>query len=141
MHLLEKFALSSGLEVSKPKLLDEYTPNIYSKYILIDSSSENSNDIYPYYDEVIYILKECMKNEDIKILNNYKTPDQELRYSDISFSISGRQLNYILKRADLIISNDNLSLQIAGALNKKIVALFGSKHAQNSKAFFGDEEN
>ena len=41
MHLLEKFALSSGLEVSKPKLLDEYTPNIYSKYILIDSSSEN----------------------------------------------------------------------------------------------------
>ena len=70
MHVLEKFALSSGLKVSKPELIDEYTPNTFSKYILIDSSTDNENDTYSHYDEVIYILRKCLKDKNIKILNN-----------------------------------------------------------------------
>jgi hypothetical protein len=141
MHCLEKFSLNSGLKISKPKLLEEYTPNIFDNYILIDSSAENPNDMYPYYDEVIYILRKCFRDNGIKILNNYTRPREELKFSEISFSLSGRQLNYMMKNASLVLTNDNLSLQIAGCLNRKIVALFGSKYINNSEAFFGDKDN
>ena len=141
MNSLEKFALNCGLKINAPEMVDEYTPNVFDKYILIDSSSENSNDIYSHYEEVVYILRKCLKGTDIKILNNYGSPEEEVKNSEISFSLSGRQLNYMAKNSLLVITNDNLSLQISGNLNKKIVALFGSRYAQNGKAFFGDESN
>jgi hypothetical protein len=141
MHCLEKFSLNSGLKINKPKLLDEYTPNIFDNYILIDSSAENSNDIYSHYDEVIYILRKCFRGKNIKILNNYNTQQDELRSSEISFSLSGRQLNYMMKNALLVLTNDNLSLQIAGTLDKKIVGLFGSRYIGNGNAFFGGKDN
>ena len=41
MHVLEKYELSTGLKAAKPNLLDEYTPNVFNNYILIDTSADN----------------------------------------------------------------------------------------------------
>ena len=49
MHVLEKYALSTGLKIKNPSIIDEYTPNVCKEYILIDSSTDNPNDIYPFF--------------------------------------------------------------------------------------------
>jgi len=143
MHVLEKYSLSTGLKINPPKVIDEYTPNIFNNYIIIDSSVDNPNDVYPFFEDVAAILRDhLVSNEsDIKMLNNYNEQGKEVSNSDISFSLSGKQINYMLKNCKLLITGDNLTLQLAGVQDKRIISLFGSRYAQNGKAFFGSEKN
>ena len=58
MHVLEKYALNTGLKIDAPEIMDEYTPNTQSEFILIDTSVDNPNDVYPYFEDVAAILRD-----------------------------------------------------------------------------------
>lgn len=124
----------NNLEKYKPKIIisDNDKPNIIipENFIAIGTGARYKGKMYPYYKEVINLLKKEGFNivilgskEDIKKdKNTYKD------VIDLRGKLSIRESLYVLSKAKLTISNDSAIAHMSRAVNTKVLMIYGATH-------------
>ena len=126
MHLLDRYALSCGVKIDKPFILEQYYPMVLDKYVVFQTSGKGNSRQYDYWDKVFSFIREYCS--DYKIVHVGLPSDQTVEGvdEDLRGKTSIRQLAYIIKNSSLYLGVDSLSTHLAGFYNKKIVSLYSS---------------
>lgn len=124
----------NNLEKCKPRIIisnnDRPNTNIPENFIAIGTGARYKGKMYPYYKEVINLLKKegfniviLASKEDIeKDKNIYKD------VLDLRGKLSIRESLYVLSKAKLTISNDSAIAHMARAVNTKVLMIYGATH-------------
>ena len=141
MHILERYALSCGVKIDKPFILEQYYPISLDKYIVFQTSGKGNSRQYDYWLKVFQYIREYTK--DYKIIHVGLESDQSVAGIDLDLrgKTSIRQLAYLIKNSSLYIGIDSLSAHLAGYYDKKIVALYSYCYAQNCFPIWGKGHN
>jgi hypothetical protein len=141
MHLLDRYALSCGVKIDKPFILEHYYPIALSKYIVFQTSGKGNSRQYDYWSKVFSFIREYAP--EYKIIHIGLPSDQSVHAVDIDLrgKTSIKQLAYIIKNSSLYLGIDSLSAHLAGFYDKKIVALYSYCFAQNCAPIWGSDEN
>jgi hypothetical protein len=141
MHILERYALSCGVKIDKPFILEQYYPVSLDKYIVFQTSGKGNSRQYDYWLKVFQYIKEYAT--DYKIVHVGIESDQSVAGIDLDLrgKTSIRQLAYLIKNSSLYLGIDSLSTHLAGHYDKKIVALYSYCYAQNCFPVWGNRQN
>lgn len=142
MHILEQYSLNCASKIEKPFIREEFFPITFDKYITFHSPNKFPSREYDYWQEVIDLVQPYLTQENIKIIQ-VGTKDEQ-NYSKcirVNGSTNFKQLSYIIRNSLLHFGVDSLPVHLAGAYNKKIVALYSNMNKENSKPYWGESKN
>jgi hypothetical protein len=141
MHLLDRYALSCGVKIDQPFILEHYYPIPLDKYVVFQTSGKGNSRQYDYWTKVFYFIKEYAP--EYKIVHVGLPTDQSVSGVDLDLrgKTSIKHLAYLIKNSSLYLGVDSLSAHLAGFFDKKIVALYSYCYAQNCAPVWGKEEN
>ena len=141
MHLLDRYALSCGVKIDTPFILEHYYPITLDKYIAFQTSGKGNSRQYDYWPKVFSFIKEYAP--EYKIVHVGIPSDQSV--SGVDLDLRGRtnikQLAYVIKNSSLYLGVDSFSAHLAGHYDKKIVALYSYCYAQNCAPVWGSDQN
>ena len=110
MNLTEKMALDCGVKISKPYLDKYFLPIKNYNYIIIDTRSKNDAGEYDYFNDVLDLIKDYLKEADIDVFQLATEKSNKLACDKCYITINKKQENYLISKAKLLISNENYSL-------------------------------
>lgn len=141
MHLLDRYALSCGVKIDTPFILEHYYPITLDKYIAFQTSGKGNSRQYDYWPKVFSFIKEYAP--DYKIVHVGIPSDQSVSGADLDLrgKTNIKQLAYVIKNSSLYLGVDSLSTHLAGHYDKKIVALYSYCYAQNCAPVWGSDQN
>ena len=141
MHILERYALSCGVKIDKPFILEQYYPIALDKYVVFQTSGKGNSRQYDYWLKVFQYIREYTK--DYKIVHVGLESDQSVAGVDLDLrgKTSIRQLAYLIKNSSLYLGIDSLSTHLAGYYDRKTVALYSYCFAQNCFPIWGKRYN
>ena len=141
MHILERYALSCGVKIDKPFILEQYYPIALDKYIVFQTSGKGNSRQYDYWLKVFQYIREY--TQDYKIVHVGLESDQSVAGVDLDLrgKTSIRQLAYLIKNSSLYLGIDSLSTHLAGYYDRKTVALYSYCFAQNCFPIWGKRHN
>ena len=143
MHLLERYALNTGVKIEKPYIYEQYFPIHYDKFITFHPiGAPNKN--YSHWQEVIDLLTPVLKREDIHVVQiggNEKHQRTFNRTLNVLGQTSISQLAYLVNRSLLHFGIDSFPVQFAGHYNKKVVALYSHVKPEHRRPYWGEEGN
>ena len=77
MHLVESFALNTGLQINKPYIFDKFIPlSFQGDYITLQPYGKYDSRKYDYWDEVLDIILPILKENNIRVIQ-LGTPDEK----------------------------------------------------------------
>jgi hypothetical protein len=142
MHVLEAFATSSGLKISKPYIYEKYYPLNFDKYIIIETNdAKYQSKNYDYWQEVINLILPKLKENNINILQICGQNDPKLLNTYTITGYTANQKAYLIKNSVVYIGSNLLGLQLASNYSKKIVGLYGNIYASQNKPYWSNEED
>jgi len=141
MHLIESYATNCGVKIHKPYIYEKFFPLDFENYITFSSSSCQAKD-YDFWDDVICIVKNKLKDKDIEILqlgeNGSRKPNHV--FSALG-STNPNQDAYLIKNSLLHFGIDNYYSQLAGSYDKKLVCIYANNYKNDIKPYWGDNKN
>lgn len=136
MKLLPAYSLTSGLKIGEQFLLETFYPLPVLRYITIQAASGMAGKNYPYYNDVILLVRDALEKAGISIVQIGGKDDQPVIGA---IALQGKttlhQSNYLLKRALLHVGNDSWASHRAGALNIPLVCLYGPTSVANHSPY------
>lgn len=136
MKLLELYSRACGLKIGKQFLLEAFYPVPFEKYITIQSGSGMAAKNYPYYNEVIKLIKNALSEIGVEIVQLGGKDDQPIvGVNHFQGKTDLHQSNYILKRSMLHIGNDSWIAHRAGELKIPLVSLYSSTSIENHSPY------
>lgn len=139
--LITVYSTSSGLKISKPKLLENFYPVKFDKYITLQTGSGMAAKNYDYWGEVISLLKKYLDANQIGIVLLGAPEDFLVKHVlDLRGKTTIHQSHFIIKNALLHMGSDSCLVHIAGANNVPVVGLYGSTSIDNHGPFWKNEE-
>jgi len=141
MHLVEAYALSCGVKIDKPFILESFFPLPFEKYISFQPFSKPSKN-YDYWQEVINLILPHLIENNINIvqIGADKEPILQNCYSVVG-QTDIKQAAYIIKNSLLHLGADSFGAHIASGYGKKIVALYSNNNINNVKPYWSKEED
>jgi len=141
MHLIEAYALSCGVKIDKPFILESFFPLPFEKYISFQPFSKPSKN-YDYWQEVINLILPHLIENNINIvqIGADKEPILQNCYSVVG-QTDIKQAAYIIKNSLLHLGADSFGAHIASGYGKKIVALYSNNNINNVKPYWSKEED
>ena len=125
MHLLEKYALSTGSKIGKPFILKKYFPVDADKYITIQNSSGMPGKCYDFFEDVINFLLPLLNKNNYKIVQLGGNDDRKISGAiDLTGKTNINQTAYIISNSLLHLGNDSFAVHMASAFNVPTVALY-----------------
>lgn len=141
MHILEKYALSSGAKIGKPFIYEKYFPLKTRDYITFHAG-EHQSKIYSHWCEVLDLIYPALKQLGISIIQIGGKKDKAYDYCDLTLGkTSFSQTAYILKNSKLHFGIDSFASQMAASYDKKVVCVFSHVLPEHKKPYWGDSEN
>lgn len=143
MHLVESFALNTGLQISKPFIFDKFIPlSFQERYITLQPYGKFESRKYDYWDEVIDVIAPALKENNIKIIQ-LGSPDEKDIFGchDMRGKTDFNQVAYLIKNSLLHVGIDSFGIHLASGLNKKIVGLYCNMYPSNSGPYWSDSED
>lgn len=139
MNLAEKMALDCGVKIGKPYVDKLYFPLKNDKFIIFDTRSKHQYGDYDFFTDVYELIKKYCKQEGIEVFqiandNSYKIPCNKC-----FITINKKQEAYLIDKSLLVVGNENYSLYLASALNKKSVGLYSIYDPQNTAPVWNKE--
>jgi hypothetical protein len=135
-HLLEEYAKSLGVYISKPIVSKHYFPICENKYITIHLEDDIQSKKYKYYHIVLSLLKPFLIEQNIKVFQI----DCKSEYIDnIDKGLSNltfRQYAYIISKSILHIGSDNIYSHYASSQNVPIINIFGNVYPSVSNGYW-----
>ena len=140
MHLLESYALNTGLKIDKPYILDKFVPLPFQgKYISFQPYSKVDSKNYDYWKDVLDILEPILNKESIRIV---QCGLEKERLVQGAFDFRGRttlnQLAYLIRHSELHLGTDSCGAHIASGLGKKIVGLYSIMYSSQCGPYWSD---
>lgn len=141
MHMLEQYALATGVKIKKPYIYEKFFPISVDKFISFHPASKPSKT-YDHWQEVINFLQPYLEKENIKIIQLGQ--EKEKVYNGVINFVGFTNINqiaFILRHSMLHFGADSFPTHIASSYDKKIVALYSNNYINCVKPVFGDEKN
>lgn len=125
MHLLEKYALSTGSKIKKPFILKKYFPIPFEKYITIQNSSGMPGKCYDYFQEVVDFIKPILDQNNYHIVQIGSKNDIPLKgVANLQGQTDIHQTAYILNNSKLHLGNDSFAIHMASAFDIPLIGLY-----------------
>ena len=126
MHLVESFALNTGLKIGKPYIYEKYISLPFQEeYITFQPFGKFDSRKYDYWDEVLDLLGPILARNKIKIIQ-LGMPDESDIFGCVNYK--GRtdynQVAYLIRNSILHLGVDSFGIHFASGLGKKIVGLY-----------------
>jgi len=143
MHLVESFALNTGLEIDKPYTYEKFIPLPFTEdYITLQPYGKFESRKYDYWDEVTDILLPTLKKENIKIIQ-LGLPNEKDIYG--CFDMKGRtdfnQTAYLIKNSVLHLGIDSFGIHFASGYGKKLVGLYCNMLPSQSGPYWSNKDD
>lgn len=108
-------------------------PSLYfptpSKYITIHSGSSNQNKNYDYYNEVVSLISNSLRENEIEIIQIGTESDVKVENCiDLRGATDIKQTAFIIENSLLHVGNESLWLQLAGSKNIPFIGLNSIYH-------------
>lgn len=132
MNLTEKMALDCGVKINKPFIDRLFMPVKNHRFIIFDTRSRISNGEYDYYVDVLNLIKEDLKRENIDVFQICHEKSYRLQCDRCFISLNKKQEAYLISKCELLISNENYSSYIAAAFNTKRILLYSVFDSRNT---------
>ena len=127
MHVLESYALNSGAKISKPDIIEKFFPIVSKNYVTLDADKRTQSKHYLHWQEVVDILSPILEKHSIDIVQLGAQEDQALQKTyNTTGQTTNNQKAHLIRGARLHVGPDNISMDLASHLDKKIVAIFGN---------------
>tara|TARA_Y100000310_G_scaffold341514_1_gene440895 strand:+ start:2474 stop:3676 length:1203 start_codon:yes stop_codon:yes gene_type:complete len=146
MHLIESFALNSGLKIGKPYIYESYIPIPINskKYITFQphGQKEFTCRAYSYWQEVLDILRPHLNKKEIALIQ-LGLKDERLYKGSLNM-IGKTNLNqaaYLIKNSCLHLGIDSYGVHFASGYGKKIVALYVNMLPSNSGPYWSKKKD
>ena len=141
MHLLESYAASTGVKISKPFIFEKFFPLSIDGYVTLHPYSKPAKT-YEYFQEVVDIIEPVLKRNRIAIVQIGHGSERPLRkVIPIMGQTSVNQIAYLLRNSLMHIGVDSFPVHIASSYSKPIVALYGNNYVSCVRPFFGEQGN
>ena len=141
MEFISRYALSCGSKIDVPYIYEKFFPLPIEKFITFHPVSKPAKT-YDYFADVIEDLYPVLETHGIKIIQIGAAADHKFeRCVKVCGMTTVNQVAYIVRRSLLHLSADTFSAHMAGAFDKKLVALYSSNYIQNSQPYWGKPED
>lgn len=144
MHLLEQYALSSGLKIDNPFIYYSYYPVPFEKYVTFHISKKDQIRDYDYWLDVIQFVAPLLEARGIKIIQ-VGTKDDPLVNSSYIVDLRGntniRQLAYVIKNSMLHFGIDSFPVHLASYFDKKMVVIYSNTFKECVRPYWGTKDN
>tara|TARA_B100000287_G_scaffold434488_2_gene499075 strand:+ start:616 stop:1818 length:1203 start_codon:yes stop_codon:yes gene_type:complete len=143
MHLVESFALNTGLRIGKPEIIDKFIPLAFQdSYITLQPQGAFPCRKYDYWNEVIEILKPVLLDNHIQVVQlGKKDEDGVVGAYDMRGKTTFCQAAYLIKNALLHVGVDSFGIHFASGYNKKIVGLYSNMLPENSGPYWSNSND
>lgn len=142
MHLIERYSLSTGLEIDNPTISEQFFPTSCKNYVCFHASSKDNLRDYDYWGEVKQMLDPKFKDLNLKTLQIGLEKDPSLNCDiDLRGQTNMRQMSWIVKNCDLFIGVDSFPAHLAGFFNRKMVSIYSNSFAACVRPYWGDPAN
>jgi hypothetical protein len=132
MNLTEKMALDCGVKITKPHVDRLFMPTKNANFIIFDTRSRLENGEYDHYVDVIELIKEKLKQNNIDIFQICNEKSYRLACDRCFISLNKKQEAYLISKAKLLITNENYSSYIASTFNTKSILLYSVFDPRNT---------
>jgi len=137
MHLLEQYALSSGLKIGKPFMYEHFFPLPDNKYITLQKEAKFPSRQYKYWQQVVDLLTPILAKNNISIVQIGSSADISLtNVIATSGKTSLAQSHYIIRNSELHLGIDSFGVHVASGLGKKIVGIYSNMSPKNSGPYW-----
>lgn len=152
MHLLENYALQTGLKIRKPFIQQKFFPldTPYDKVVLMHAFAGGiSNNqavfpskIYDYYNEVIEQLTPFLQKYGYVIYQIGGPGEPPLRgVNHLMGQTTLQQTAFLIQNCALLIGNDSINSHMASAFGTPSVILFGPTSPREHGAYWKTNKN
>jgi hypothetical protein len=126
MHLIQKYALSTGSKIGKPYIVKKYFPVDAEKYITVQNSSGMPGKCYDFFEDVLQFLKPLLDKNNYKIVQIGGEKDKKIPNAiDLTGKSNINQTAYIISKASLHLGNDSFAVHMASGFDVPTVGLYG----------------
>lgn len=141
MHLIERYALSTGSKIEKPYVNEVYFPIPFEKYITFQAQSKFQSKDYDYFQDVIDFLVPILEKYNIHIVQLGTSSEKPYkRVVDLRGQTSLNQLAYVMKNSMLHFGPDSLGIHLASVYDVPIVGLYSITQTTVAGPYFGNKE-
>ena len=142
MHLIERYALSTGLKIDNPVIAEQFFPTACKNYVCIHASAKDNLRDYDYWSEVKQLIDPHFKHLNLKTVQIGLEKDPSLNCDiDLRGQTNMRQMAYLVKNCDLFIGVDSFPAHLAGFFNRKMVSIYSNSFAACVKPYWGQRSN
>tara|TARA_R100001443_G_scaffold28656_1_gene41860 strand:- start:400 stop:1533 length:1134 start_codon:yes stop_codon:yes gene_type:complete len=134
-HLIEEYAKSLGVRISKPIVSDHFFPINLDKYITLTPDDDKPAKYYKHYGIVLELVKPQLSAAGFKILQ--LGGKQLIPGVDQAVQLPFKQSSYLLSGSSLHIGPDGVLSHVASAKNIPTVSLFGNVFPSVNRPFWG----
>lgn len=131
MHILETYALSCGLKIDRPHVYEHFTSVPFDKFISFNRK------FYPYFPEVIKLIRPELNNRGIGILQIKATQETQDVADIVQDGLSFGQFAYIIRRSMLHFGEDDFLFDLAGFYDIPRVQIFSTTFPNTFKPYWG----
>lgn len=141
MKLIERYATACNLDIKNQDFMEHFYPLPFENFITIHSSSGMPSKNYPFFNEVIKLIKPYLDEKNIKIVQIGTKDEEKLNdCHNLLGQTTPFQANYVISKTLLHLGNDSVWMHRAGYLNKPIVELFGPTSIENHAPYIFNKE-
>lgn len=138
MHLIEHYALSCGVKISKPHIEPLFFPVSAKKYITFHTPNEIQSKTYDFYNDVLELIHPFLKDKDIEIVQLGENAEDSLPHCiNYQGKTTIRQSAFIIKNSLLHVGADSVFTHIASGMNKKTVGLYSNFFKECTAPYWG----
>ena len=140
MKIPTSYALTTGLQLSKPELLEEYVPfsKDLSRVVFFNFDSPHQSKRYDYGQDVLDIVKPYLDKYGYTSIQLGDEKDNKLKTEYSLLGLNYAQRAYFVKNAALIVQIDNLLLHLAGIYNTPAIGIYGPTHVGSHGPAYGE---
>lgn len=142
MHLIERYALSTGLKIDNPQISHLFFPVTCEKYVCFHASAKDNLRDYDYWLEVKSLLKKYFEKNNFKTVQIGLEKDPSLKCDiDLRGKTNIRQMAYVVKNCDLFLGVDSFPAHLAGFYNRKMLSIYSNSFAACVRPYWGNQNN
>jgi len=138
-HLINEYSRHCGAKPAKPIIGEHFFPVVgFCRYITIDTSASSQASQYPYWREVVKLLRKTME-PDIKIVRIANPKESRSIGEDLALgSLSIKQVNYVIVNSLAHICVNGFSHHLASAKGIPLVVLYSNNSPEYCGPIWSD---
>jgi len=139
MSPIERYALSTGVKIENPQILEHFYPVSADKYVCFGPSKKDNLRDYDFWNLVIELISPVLKGMGYTTVQIGTQKDDPIGCDiDLRGKLNIRQAAGVLKNCEFFVGVDTFLTHIAAFQGKPIVAIYAASFLECCKPHWGD---